>query len=141
MLSTTEKISRLRKSELFSGMAAEALKKIAEATQEMRFADDETIFQDGEKGDGVYFVVEGEVRIHIGEVEIARFEERGCVGEMAVIKDREEFGEERLKRLIMENIHLSPVDLKGAILQGLNDFCKDVAQTDDISLVVIKMET
>ena len=87
ILSITEKISYLKETELFSDMPVEALKLIAEVTQEMRFADNETIFHDGEKGDAAYFVVNGEIRVHRDDIEIVRVGKNRCVGEMAVIDE------------------------------------------------------
>lgn len=54
-------------------------------------------------------------------------------------KEREGFGEERLKQLIIENVHLSPAELKRTVLHELDDFCQDVVQSDDVSLVIVKM--
>ena len=87
MLSIVEKILYLKETELFSDMPVEALKLIAEVTQEMCFADNETIFQDGEKGDAAYFVVDGEIRVHRDNIEIIRVGKNRCVGEMAVIDE------------------------------------------------------
>lgn len=87
MLSVAGKIACLQKTELFSGMATDALEKIAQVAQEMRLVDGETIFQDGEKGDAVYFVVEGEVKAHRFGIEITRIGKDNCVGEMGVIDE------------------------------------------------------
>ena len=51
----------------------------------------------------------------------------------------EDFGTERLERLIVGNAHLSAAELKAIVLQELDEFCQDVVQTDDVSLVVAKM--
>jgi serine phosphatase RsbU (regulator of sigma subunit) len=87
MLSVAERIACLRKTELFSGMSNDALGKIAGVAQEMYLADDKTIFHDGEKGDAVYFVVEGEVKAHRFGIEITRIGKDNCVGEMGVIDE------------------------------------------------------
>ena len=92
MLSVAEKIACLRKTELFRGMSSDALEKIAEVAQEMHFADDETIFNDGEKGDAVYSVVEGEVKAHRFGIEITRAGKDNCVGEMGVIDEGARIG-------------------------------------------------
>jgi sigma-B regulation protein RsbU (phosphoserine phosphatase) len=54
-------------------------------------------------------------------------------------KKGEDFGEGRLKQLIIENAHLSPAELKETILREFNNFCHDVIQSDDVSLVIVKM--
>ena len=87
MLSVAERIACLKETELFSGMPTHVLKRIAEVAQEMRFADDEIVFHDGEKGDAVYVVVEGEVKAHRFGIEITRIGRNRCVGEMGVIDE------------------------------------------------------
>ncbi|MFC1718174.1 SpoIIE family protein phosphatase [Candidatus Poribacteria bacterium] len=87
MLSIAEKIACLEKTELFRGMPGDALERIAGVAQEMHLADDETIFNDGDKGDAVYFVVEGEVKAHRFGIEITRIGKNNCVGEMGVIDE------------------------------------------------------
>lgn len=59
----------------------------------------------------------------------------------ALNKDEEEFGDERLRQLIMDNVSLSPVQLKEAILKDVDAFCQGVTQADDITLMVVKMGT
>ena len=54
-------------------------------------------------------------------------------------KEQEDFGEEKLRQLIIENMHLPPAELKETILQELNNFCQDVVQADDVSLMIVKM--
>ena len=87
MLSITERIACLEKTELFSGMPGDALEKIAGVAQEIYLANDETIFNDGDKGDAVYVVVEGEVKAHRFGIEITRIGKNNCVGEMGVIDE------------------------------------------------------
>jgi sigma-B regulation protein RsbU (phosphoserine phosphatase) len=53
--------------------------------------------------------------------------------------EQEDFGEERLKQLIIDNVHLSPVKLKETILHELESFCQGTDQADDVSLVIVKM--
>ena len=55
-------------------------------------------------------------------------------------KKGEDFGVERLERLIVKNARLSPVELKEVVLQRLDEFCQDVVQADDVSLVIAKMK-
>ena len=54
-------------------------------------------------------------------------------------KDGEQFGEERLKRLVMENIYSTADQLEKTILHKFHGFCQGVVQADDVSLVIIKM--
>jgi len=52
---------------------------------------------------------------------------------------KECFGEERLKQLIVENAHLSPVELKRSILHELDEFCQSITRADDVTLVTVKI--
>ena len=111
MLSIAEKISYLKRTELFSGMSAAALKIIAEVTQEIHLANDETIFHHREKGDAAYFVVDGEIRVHRDNIEIVRVGKNRCVGEMAVIDEgprsgsASSVGDTRLLRLSRDDFY------------------------------------
>jgi sigma-B regulation protein RsbU (phosphoserine phosphatase) len=48
------------------------------------------------------------------------------------------YGERRLKQAIMRNAHLSPMEIKNAILEDIGNYCKGI-YNDDRSLVVVKM--
>ena len=85
MLSIAERVAFLKKTELFSNVPKDALGWIAAVAQEVHLTDDETFIREGEKGDAVYFVVRGRVRIHKSGVEILRLGRYACVGEMAVM--------------------------------------------------------
>ena len=54
--------------------------------------------------------------------------------------DEKTFGEERLEELLIKNAHLSAGEIKENILRCHKDFCGDVQQADDITLVVIKID-
>ncbi len=114
MLSIAEKVASLKEMELFSGVPGEDLIGIAEIAQELHLSDGQTVFRAGEKGDAVYFVVSGQMRIH-------------------------KSGTERLEQLIIENAHSSPAELKEIILQELDKFCQGVVQADDVSLMIVRM--
>ena len=60
-----DKVEILRNVELFEGSTDELLAKIADIAQEKTFALGEMIFQEGEKADWVYFLLDGKVRISI----------------------------------------------------------------------------
>jgi CRP/FNR family transcriptional regulator len=51
--------------ELFEGTSEEFINKVAEISQEKTFALGEMIFEEGEKANWVYFLLEGKVRISI----------------------------------------------------------------------------
>jgi CRP-like cAMP-binding protein len=85
MLSTVEKVLFLKSIELFSQIPGEDLAQVALiATEETREANEE-VMREGDSGDALYLVLEGQVRVHRGDKEIARLGERECFGEMAIL--------------------------------------------------------
>jgi phosphoserine phosphatase RsbU/P len=50
----------------------------------------------------------------------------------------QEFGMERLRRVVLDNCHLSAGDLVGAIRRGLQEFILHARQSDDITIVALK---
>ena len=51
----------------------------------------------------------------------------------------EEFGEERLLKLVKSKSHLPAVNARDEIFRGIEDWCGDAAQPDDITMVVLKV--
>lgn len=87
MLSQADKVAFLRKTELFKELSEDTLEVIADMADEVHFSDGETIFEEGESGDAVYFIVGGQVRVHKSGIEIAVRNAGECVGEMAVMDE------------------------------------------------------
>jgi sigma-B regulation protein RsbU (phosphoserine phosphatase) len=48
------------------------------------------------------------------------------------------FGEERLKALLYDYAHLSPQQLAQRIFSAIDNFVRDAAKHDDLSLLIIK---
>lgn len=85
MLSTVEKVLFLKSVDLFSQMGGEDLSHIALiASEESRDAGEE-IVTEGETGDALYLVLEGQVRVHRDGRLIAELGGRECFGEMAIL--------------------------------------------------------
>ena len=86
-------MSELGKVELFSGLLAEGMQSL-EQTAEMRaYKPRDVIFQEGDPGDGIYVVVEGEVQVStlVSETErrvLTSVEPGDFFGEMAILDDR-----------------------------------------------------
>jgi serine phosphatase RsbU (regulator of sigma subunit) len=57
----------------------------------------------------------------------------------ALNTDGEEFSEERLRELIVNNTKLSASELKSLIINVLNRYCHDNTYKDDVTLVIAKM--
>jgi len=51
----------------------------------------------------------------------------------------EEFGEERLKEILRQVVHLPVNEIAAGISQGLKSWIKDAAQYDDLTFVVMKV--
>ena len=85
MLSTVEKVLFLKSIELFSQIPSEDLAQVALIAEQEAREGGEEIFSEGDAGDALYLVLEGKVRIHLGEKEIAALGERECFGEMALL--------------------------------------------------------
>ena len=60
-----DKVEVLRTVELFDGATDELLNKVADIAEEKNFALGEMIFEEGEKAECVYVLLEGKVRISI----------------------------------------------------------------------------
>ena len=86
MYSTLEKTIILKSVELFKSIPAENLSKVAQITEEVKYSKDEPIFSEGDYGDSLFIVVDGEVKIHKGQQELALLK-GACLGEMALLDD------------------------------------------------------
>ena len=58
---------------------------MAQITEEVRCDDGESIISEGEFGDSLFIVVNGNVKIHKGEKEITQMGEGSCIGDMALL--------------------------------------------------------
>ncbi|MDP6356445.1 MAG: cyclic nucleotide-binding domain-containing protein [Planctomycetota bacterium] len=86
MLSTIEKVLFLKSVDFFNKIPSEDLALIAQIAEEEEFFEDDYIITQGETGSDMYIIVEGEVRVLIGEgTEVARLGEKQCVGEMSLL--------------------------------------------------------
>ncbi len=85
VLSTVEKILFLKSIDLFSQIPGAELTQVAViAAEEARDAGEE-IFAHGERGDALYLILEGQVRVHLEDRLIAQLGARECFGEMALL--------------------------------------------------------
>lgn len=84
----------LRQAAIFKDLTDDELGLLAEICREQKFRSAQTIFKEGEPGNRLYIVAEGEVRIsrHVpgsGEEALAVLKQGACFGEMSVF-DRSE---------------------------------------------------
>lgn len=85
MISTVEKVLFLKSIDLFRALPGEELARIAEIAEEQPLARGDQVFGEGEPGDALYLVVQGKVKAHKGDKELARMEVRDVFGEISVL--------------------------------------------------------
>jgi CRP/FNR family transcriptional regulator, cyclic AMP receptor protein len=84
MLSSFERLLFIRRVSIFQELRDEFLVKLASAMDELSFPANHTIFEQGEEGRSLYIVVSGQVRIHIGDQDLAKLGQGAIFGEMAL---------------------------------------------------------
>lgn len=67
MLTVIEKVLFLQDVEIFEHVTNEDLSYIAAIAQEVRFNAEKLIYKEGDSSDSMYMVLEGKVKIHIGD--------------------------------------------------------------------------
>ena len=87
MYSTLEKTIILKSVDLFKSIPAENLSRVAQITDEVSYDANSSIFAEGDYGDSLFIVVDGNVRIHKGQQELAMLGKGTCLGEMALLDD------------------------------------------------------
>ncbi|HOX46605.1 MAG TPA: cyclic nucleotide-binding domain-containing protein [Myxococcota bacterium] len=85
MISTVEKVLFLKSVDLFAKIPGEDLAQIAGIAQEVSFEQGELIIQEGEMGDSLFLIIEGQVQVHRLGREISKLGERDAFGEMALL--------------------------------------------------------
>ena len=89
MLTETDKLQFLQKTELFSELPETELKSICQIASEVAYPADATLFEEGDEGDSLYLIVNGEVSIIKAGTEVLFFNEKGyCLGEIALIDNK-----------------------------------------------------
>ena len=89
MLAEEDKLQFLKKTELFSELPQAELKAICHITSEVAYPADSTLFEEGDEGDSLYLLVDGEVSIIKAGTEVLFFDEKGyCLGEIALIDNK-----------------------------------------------------
>jgi len=86
-------ISTLRDVDLFSGVSERALESLLAITTTIRPKPGDLIFREGDKGDALYIILDGEVRISkdihgVGEEALAFLKAGSYFGEMALLDEK-----------------------------------------------------
>lgn len=85
MLLTIEKVLILKSVDMFSGIPEETLAEVSLILEELTYSPGETVVVEGEIGRSMYIIIDGLVKVHRGESELARIGERAVFGELAAL--------------------------------------------------------
>ena len=85
MLLTTEKVAILRKVAIFASTPDHVLASVAQIAEEETFEPGQVVMNEGDFGDFMYIIVDGEVRVHKGELTVITLGPGASVGELAVL--------------------------------------------------------
>jgi HEAT repeat protein len=80
-----EKVITLKAVEMFARTPEDVLADVAALAEEVRFKAGETIFHKGEAGESLYVIVQGEVKVHDGDLDLKRLKDKSVFGELAVL--------------------------------------------------------
>ncbi len=116
----------LRQAQIFADLDQEELEAVAEICSELSFKFGQRVFKEGERGNRLYIVQEGEVRISrevpgSGEEALTVLKPGACFGEMAVF-DRSERSTDAYA-----NVDCKLVTITRADFEILVDFNRDLA--------------
>ena len=116
----------LKQAQIFAGLEQEELEAVAEICSELSFKFGHRIFKEGERGNRLYIVQEGEIRISrevpgSGEEALTVLKPGACFGEMAVF-DRSERSTDAYA-----NVDCKLVTITRADFEILVDFNRDLA--------------
>ena len=129
MISTVEKVLFLKSIDLFRALPSEELAQIAEIAEEQPLAKGDQVFAEGEPGDALYLIVEGKVRAHQGDKELARMEVRDVFGEISVLDSEP------------RSATITAVEDTVLLKIGRDDFRDILAERPEIAMGVMKVLT
>jgi CRP-like cAMP-binding protein len=119
-------LSLLKKAAIFADLTDEELQRVAEVCKEQSFKFGQTIFKEGEPGNRLYMISDGEVRISrvvpgSGEEALTVLKAGACFGEMSVF-DRSERSTDAIA-----NKDCTLITITRSDFEMLLDFNRDVA--------------
>ncbi len=80
-----QKVICLQNSSFFNNLPFELLLEIARLGEEVHLSSQETLFQEGEPADGLYFVLSGELEVRMGGACVNRLTDGAVLGEIALL--------------------------------------------------------
>tara|TARA_A100001037_G_scaffold265422_1_gene256899 strand:- start:2463 stop:2891 length:429 start_codon:yes stop_codon:yes gene_type:complete len=84
-LITVQKILFLKNIPLFSKMPPEELGHLAGIAEEVVYSESDVIIREGDHGDEMFLIVEGQIEIHKGSESLAMLTRQDYFGEMSVL--------------------------------------------------------
>ncbi len=87
MLTTVEKVLFLQDIDIFEFTSTEDLSHVAAITQEIAYPADKVIYQEGDRPDSMYLVIQGKVRLSRSEQEVMVAGEQDVFGTWALFDD------------------------------------------------------
>jgi CRP-like cAMP-binding protein len=119
-------IALLKQAAIFADLDEGELQRVAEVCRELKFQGAETVFKEGEPGNRLYIIAEGEVRISrnipgSGEEALAVLKKGSVFGEMAIL-DRSERSTDAIANADSVLLTISRSDF-----ELLMDFNRDIA--------------
>ncbi|MDP7122544.1 MAG: Npt1/Npt2 family nucleotide transporter [Candidatus Marinimicrobia bacterium] len=85
MYSTLEKTIFMKGVDLFRDISGEEVSHVAQIAEEIEYGSEQTIFDEGDVGDSMFIIIDGAVKIHKGDKELAVLSKGKFVGEMALL--------------------------------------------------------
>ena len=82
---TVQKILFLKNIPLFSKMPPEELGHLAGIAEEVVYSESDVIIREGDHGDEIFLIVEGQIEIHKGSESLAMITRQAYFGEMSVL--------------------------------------------------------
>lgn len=142
-----EKVLILKSSDIFHNTPEQELVGLAGILEEMYLEPEANLFSKGDKGNCMYFIYKGRVRIHDGNYTLAVLEENDIVGELSVLDAESrsasattldetillKLEQEPFYEIMMNNVEV----LKGI----LNTLCRRLRIMDDKSVSFHKTTT
>jgi len=125
-----ERVFILKRADVFRDLSDDVLEQLAPHLEDVDLATGRSLFEKGDPGSAMYLVVDGRIRVHDGEREVAVLEAGSVLGEVSVLSSEERgasataLTDARLLRLDQEVLYeamaLSP-DLSRGFIEVLLD--------------------
>jgi CRP/FNR family transcriptional regulator, cyclic AMP receptor protein len=84
MLTSIDRLLFIKQVPIFKELRDDFIVRLASVMDELSFPANDTIFKQGEQGRSLYIIVSGQVKVHIGNQQLAVFSKGASFGEMEV---------------------------------------------------------